>query len=393
MEMCLNEVRSLMRNLPVDVLRNTMALLLSDQSVASKPKSEVTFLFSDACRAHGVETFLLRMDDPEIMSALSHAAGCSNEELPDHLNKCSFDEFARQLSLETLQKVGLRMGLEPSTKTEMINRLGDELILVGMETILHKLPSALLKNYCQCLNIQLKGKRGDLADKVLASMFDLKSLEEMDAARKRLEKARRSYASRPLTGASSASSASSSSGTSGKRKAAAKKTGTKKSGGKKASTPAKRKRTASDTNQSSSDEDDEQEEPADGEDSAGDEEEDAEEESSESDEAPELGPPDISLINKSMDYTYLYDVYNVTHLKDYCKIKDIKASGKKSAIIKRILEYLAQQPDEDQAEAAKAAHVDEEEQEDAAAGVTQKQHEQEPQTADADEAMDEKTDE
>jgi hypothetical protein len=81
MEMCLNEVRSLLRNLPVDVLRNTMALLLSDQSVAGKPKSEVTFLFSDACRTHGVETFLLRMDDQDILNALALGADCPADQL------------------------------------------------------------------------------------------------------------------------------------------------------------------------------------------------------------------------------------------------------------------------------------------------------------------------
>jgi hypothetical protein len=304
-------------------------------SKASGQKQQLVKHYETAVMDVGIEKFVERLNPEQIeMTAklLSVEKG-ENQTLKEALVEAAqskgVDHLLGTSDMEMLRVFSTAMGLELSEdKKEMEKQIADEVMLTGMEGFLNKLNQAVLKKHCTELKLKATGVKKDLVERLMVHIFELEPLGEAEKA----EKENKQKAARIATQKEE------------KVKEEAKPKETKKrqreepKPEKEATEekPAVEKREKRATKKKEEPQEEEVEEPKKKKEKV------TENGPVEKKPArqPYVAPPLETIVKGKYTAADLHNLFNLTHLQEYCKKEGLPATGPKKKIIKRIDHYL-----------------------------------------------------
>jgi len=276
------EINKAVSKLDIDLVKKSLTL---DYGDISGTDQEVIKKFENAVELTGIKEFMRSMDNTQMDSAVQSLSLTLDDEtqkrnvLETTIQELGLDAFFKRCDKPILMKFCENLGLqETKEKNDMEEQLADEVILTGMKAFLNKLPLSILKSYCKRFELKTKGAKTQLVESLMVFIFELEPLGEA--------------AGQASTNGDEASTPSKKE----KEKKEIKTEAQEKETNEKAATPSTPQKNAP--------------------------------------------RPSISTIVKGMTYTQMFDTFNLTDLVQYCKEKNMKSTGKKPVVIKRILQYL-----------------------------------------------------
>jgi len=226
-----------------------------------------------------VESFVVKLKDGDVK--LSCKALGTSDETKEALSAAAkaigISAFIEKADDSLLNSFCETLGLETSSREEMMKQIADEVMLTGMESFLHKLTAPLLKSHCSEMSISQSGTKKELIERLMVHIFELEPLDN--------EKTKK----------------------------------TKKTKGK-----SSKKEKSKNDNKDRKNENGKKEKQKQG-----------------TTREKFVAPPlETIRVGKYDTHVTLYDNFNLPDLVAFCKQNGIKASGKKKEVIKRILSYL-----------------------------------------------------
>jgi len=201
------------------------------------------------------------------------------EALEDVAIKNGINGLVEAVDGDLLKNFCETLGLDCSDATDMKKQIADEVMLTGMESLLNRLSKILLQKHASEMGIKSSGEKKELVERLMVHIFELEPLEEIEKTKikpKKEKKKKKELESKP---------------TKKEKKPKEKKEPQEKK------EPVKREKF--------------------------------------------VAPPlDTICKGKYDSYTALYDNFNLPDLVNYCKQEDLKTTGKKKDVIKRMLHYL-----------------------------------------------------
>jgi len=295
----------------------------------------------------GLKTFVFKLTEEAIVSTcqLLNVTKATKEELWRVISTLGIHDLIEKAGDELLKHFCVTLGLDASSRKDMLNQIEDEIMLTGMEGFLSKLSMNLLQMHCSDMDLPTSGNKGELVDRVMVSTFDLEPLMTMCSTQngnglsKLKEKDRDSERSNKNTS---------------KRSSRPKRNGDefnkgnekldKKKKKKLSSSPKATKTTATETSELS----------------------EITTNSTSSEDSVGRSPSSLKNVSKVKErfvappletiriggydnYVKLYDNFNLPDLQRFCKLHELRSHGKKKDLIKSIVNFLYQQlSDEEQ---------------------------------------------
>jgi len=298
--MTTSEIGKAIKNLEVASLKNALKALDVD---GAGEKEELQSRYQNTVLAVGLKSFLGKLKEKTAEASIQalgkSATGKSSDEIKASLAEILADTGIHGLvdkaGDDLLKQYCETLGLEASDRDDMIKQIADEVMLTGMESFLNKLSLPILKSHCTEMQLPTTGPKKALVERLMVFIFELEPLEqenEKDKPKKEKKKKEKSSDSGKEKSKSKAKKEESK--TSTEESEESKKEGSKTE---KKAEPKKREKF--------------------------------------------VAPPLETIRKGKFDtYTDLYDNFNLPDLHSYCKQENLKASGKKKDVIKRILHYL-----------------------------------------------------
>jgi len=303
---------------------------LKDKKLESLSKDELLQLYQEAVLDVGLHNFIDKLGSSDLKSS------CATLSL-EHKD----DEACKKLLKEKLEgsKGGIQglidkadetllknfcttLGLEPDDKDDMIKQIADEVMLTGMESYLNKLSTPILKSHCNEMKLTTSGNKSQMVERLMVNIFELEPLEGEEKTKSKSKEKSKSNGDVKKTKSSKEKSPKSKEKEKSKSKEKSeKKEKTKEKSGKEEKKEKEKEKVKEKVEKKEKKEKKEKASPK---------------------KREKFVAPPLTEIRKGKwdNYHALYDHYNLPDLQAYCRQENIKISGKKPQLIKRVLEYL-----------------------------------------------------
>eukprot|EP01098_Paradermamoeba_levis_P013608 TRINITY_DN623_c0_g1_i1.p1 TRINITY_DN623_c0_g1~~TRINITY_DN623_c0_g1_i1.p1 ORF type:complete len:393 (-),score=189.47 TRINITY_DN623_c0_g1_i1:75-1253(-) len=317
------EIDKALKGLGSEILKETLDAL----HLQAKGSTVASYLtaYKEGISEKGID-HLVNSYDEAGLKEIAEALGITSEhkkKFMDSFRAKGIESFLKTAKESTLTGFAKVLKLESDSKDEMEKIILEEMLMTGTKDLLTSLNVALLKKYCQKLNLKESTKKADLVSTIMDHVFQLEPEEEAKPStpKKDDKKGEKASPAKSKRGEKKAAASPAKEKESTKRKkpspsppppssrSRSPARGSEKEKEKKttpkAAAPQKKAKTTTTTTAAAA--------------------------------APR---PPISGIKKGLTYTDIYDTWNATDLRDYCREKGLKITGKKKDIIKRVLAFL-----------------------------------------------------
>jgi len=295
---------------------------LKDKQLESLSKDDLLQRYQEAVLDVGLYNFVDKLNSSDLKSSCA-TLGLEQKDdeeckklLKEKLegSKGGINGLIEKADESLLKKFCATLGLEPDDKDDMIKQIADEVMLTGMESFLNKLTTPNLKGHCSEMKLSTGGNKSQMVERLMVNIFELEPLEGEESKSKEKSKSK-------AKANGDAKKKSKEKAPKSEDKSKAKGKGEKKEKSKEKETKEEKKEKDKEKEKEKKKEKKEKPAPK---------------------KKEKFVAPPLDDIRKGKYDTHvlLYDHYNLPDLQGYCKKENLKVSGKKPELIKRILQYL-----------------------------------------------------